>query len=613
MSTERPAAPSTSADAAASKVAAGLYIPPSKLAALRAQVADKTSAEYQRLSWDALKKSLNGLVNKVSATNIRNIAPELFRENLHRGRGLLCRSLIKAQNASPNFTAVYASLVAVVNTKVPAVGELLLHRLIDQFRKSYRRNFKPSLISSTTFLAHLLNQQVCTEVLGLELLALLLERPTEDSVEVAVEFVTECGFTLQEQSPRGFNVVFESFRNILHEGKIDLRVQYMIEELFTLRKRAFAGHAGVPPELDLVEEEDQVVHDVALDMDLELHDELNFFKFDDKYAENEEAWKQARIEILGDDDEENAEGEDGADDEEGEEGDEGEGDEAAAAAASTATGGTQLISDQTATDLINLKKTIYLTIMSSLDFEECAHKLLKMKFPQGQEMELCKMIIECCCQERTYLRFYGLLAERFCRLDRNYQDLYQECFLQQYSMIHHLETNKLRNVAKFFAHLFHSDAMPWESMQFIHLNEQETTSSSRIFIKILFQEIAEYMGLAKLNTRLKEPTLQPFFAGLFPRDNPRNTRFSINFFTSIGLGGLTDDLREHLKNAPKQIMQQKGEVSSSSDDDSSELSSSTESSSSSSLSSSSSSTSSSSSSESDSKHKKRSHKRQHSK
>lgn len=34
-------------------------------------------------------------------------------------------------------------------------------------------------------------------------------------------------------------------------------------------------------------------------------------------------------------------------------------------------------------------------------------------------------------------------------------------------------------------------------------------------------------------------TLLPFFEGLLPRDNPRNTRFAINFFTSIGLGGLT--------------------------------------------------------------------------
>ena len=30
-----------------------------------------------------------------------------------------------------------------------------------------------------------------------------------------------------------------------------------------------------------------------------------------------------------------------------------------------------------------------------------------------------------------------------------------------------------------------------------------------------------------------------YFEGLFPRDNPRNTRFAINFFTAIGLGGLT--------------------------------------------------------------------------
>jgi len=42
-------------------------------------------------------------------------------------------------------------------------------------------------------------------------------------------------------------------------------------------------------------------------------------------------------------------------------------------------------------------------------------------------------------------------------------------------------------------------------MQHIHLNEDETTSSSRIFIKILFQELCEFMGLAKLNGRLKDP------------------------------------------------------------------------------------------------------------
>ncbi|CAB4006835.1 pre-mRNA-splicing factor CWC22 homolog, partial [Paramuricea clavata] len=112
----------------------------------------------------------------------------------------------------------------------------------------------------------------------------------------------------------------------------------------------------------------------------------------------------------------------------------------------------------------------------------------------------------------------------------------------------------------------------------VNLNEEETTSSSRIFIKILFQELAEYMGLSKLNERLKDQTLQMYFEGLFPRDNPRNTRFAVNFFTAIGLGGLTDDLREHLKNAPKKTVTQAQVDSSSSDNSSSSESSGTDSS-----------------------------------
>lgn len=46
----------------------GAYIPPARLRAMQAEAAkDKTSAEYQRLSWDALRKSINGMINKVGA------------------------------------------------------------------------------------------------------------------------------------------------------------------------------------------------------------------------------------------------------------------------------------------------------------------------------------------------------------------------------------------------------------------------------------------------------------------------------------------------------------------------------------------------------------------
>ena len=142
---------------------------------------DRVSPEYQRLTWEALKKSLNGIINKVNVTNIKAILVEVFREvrcqgtvevgrdeqyrgevvlhiplsggfhvldegmlrglakyifshiifvppffpymqNLVRGKGLFCRSIMKSQLASPTFSAVYAGLVAVVNTKFPEVG-----------------------------------------------------------------------------------------------------------------------------------------------------------------------------------------------------------------------------------------------------------------------------------------------------------------------------------------------------------------------------------------------------------------------------------------------------------------------------------------------------------
>uniref|UniRef100_A0A8C4MYD2 Pre-mRNA-splicing factor CWC22 homolog n=1 Tax=Equus asinus TaxID=9793 RepID=A0A8C4MYD2_EQUAS len=458
----------------------GAYIPPAKLRMMQEQITDKNSLAYQRMSWEALKKSINGLINKVNISNIGIIIQELLQENIVRGRGLLSRSVLQAQSASPIFTHVYAALVAIINSKFPQIGELILKRLILNFRKGYRRNDKPLCLTASKFVAHLINQNVAHEVLCLEMLTLLLERPTDDSVEVAIGFLKECGLKLTQVSPRGINAIFERLRNILHESEIDKRVQYMIEVMFAVRKDGFKDHPVILEGLDLGEEDEE--------------------------------------------------------------------------------GQKVTIHDKTEINLVSFRRTIYLAIQSSLDFEECAHKLLKMEFPESQTKELCNMILDCCAQQRTYEKFFGLLAGRFCMLKKEYMESFESIFKEQYDTIHRLETNKLRNVAKMFAHLLYTDSLPWSVLECIKLSEETTTSSSRIFVKIFFQELCEYMGLPKLNARLKDETLQPFFEGLLPRDNPRNTRFAINFFTSIGLGGLTDELREHLKNTPKVIVAQKPDV-----------------------------------------------------
>ena len=229
------------------------------------------------------------------------------------------------------------------------------------------------------------------------------------------------------------------------------------------------------------------------DATLEPQELLDVFKADPAFLENERLWEAVRLEILGGPEDGGAPGAvdgDAAEEAMGEDGgslpDADTGDAPLAPPAGAGGVGMDIV-DMSETDLINLRRTIYLTIMNSLDFEECAHKLVKLKIPRGAEMELCNMFVECCSQEKTFMRYYGLLGQRFCLLSSLYQDAFETAFGTQYATIHRLETNKLRNVAKFFAHLLHTDALPWTVFEYMHLNEEETTSASRIFIKILMQ------------------------------------------------------------------------------------------------------------------------------
>jgi pre-mRNA-splicing factor CWC22 len=568
QSTTAPA-PSSKHSRAVASDAAAVYLPPAKRRLLAQQEeakADPNSAEEQRKTWEQQKRVVHGTVNRLNEDTIKPLIHDLFdKVNLIRLRGVLTQSVLQAAVSSEHYCAVYAALIAVINTKLPEIGELAVKRAVLQFRRLYRRREKLKCQAVVVFLGHLFHQSVVHELLLLQILTVLLEgaNPTDDAVEVAVHLLSVTGYALLEVSPAGVRGVLERLRALLHEGSLNKRTAVQVERLLEQRKAGFRHQTPVVPEaLDLVEVDDQITFDDILldDETLSPESNLDAFVVDPDYEKNEQTWQKIRAEVLGlgSDDEIGESETDESSGEESEEEEEPEPEESAMVPAATTATNKVVIQDLTEADLVHLRRTIYLTIMSSVTFEECAHKLAKIDIPVGREEELVNMLIECCSQERTFLRYYGLVAARFCLLDDRWRDAFMDSFAQQYNTIHRLETNKLRNVAKLFAHLLHTDSIPWSVLSIIHLNEEETTSSSRIFLKILVQEIAEAIGISKLKERFetKDPELSEWYKGMFPKDNVRNTRYSINFFTSIGLGPLTDDLREFLKNAPKLIMEQ---------------------------------------------------------
>ncbi|CAN7010322.1 unnamed protein product [Brassica rapa subsp. trilocularis] len=261
---------------------------------------------------------------------------------------------------------------------------------------------------------------------------MLLGEPSGDTVEVAVAFVKECGATLLEVSPR----VFDIFRGILQEGDLEYTSKCLVESLVSIN---FENHKAIRPELDLLDE--KVTHIISLFDEIDPETSLDVFKPDPEFHQNERKYEQLKRKILGEEE------------------------------------------DHTETDLVSLRRKIYQTITSSLNYEDAGHKLLQLlRIKPGQEMELCVMILECCTEEITYRSFY----------------------------------------------------------------EEDTTTFSRIFVKILFQELSEKLGVG-LDEKLQDPAMEETFEPIFPKDHPKNMRFSMKFFTFIGLGGITGKLRQLLQ------------------------------------------------------------------
>jgi pre-mRNA-splicing factor CWC22 len=101
---------------------------------------------------------------------------------------------------------------------------------------------------------------------------------------------------------------------------------------------------------------------------------LGVFKYDPNYLENESKYQEIKEEILGEEDESGESDSEESDEEDNE------------AESQQELQRKMEIQDRTNLNLVNLRRTIYLTIKSSLDFEECCHKLMLIKLEDGQQV-----------------------------------------------------------------------------------------------------------------------------------------------------------------------------------------------------------------------------------
>jgi pre-mRNA-splicing factor CWC22 len=138
---------------------------------------------------------------------------------------------------------------------------------------------------------------------------------TNDSIQLGIEFLQECGGKLYAVCPRGLDSILSTLRNLSYELSLDEHTQSMIRSLFSVRKTRFQAFPIIPIDLDLVHEQDHYTHLIILDDKWEceamlgmnrfsinvinIDPFLDVFQFDEQYEENEEKYEKIRQIIFG--------------------------------------------------------------------------------------------------------------------------------------------------------------------------------------------------------------------------------------------------------------------------------------------------------------------------
>ncbi|KAF8286893.1 putative pre-mRNA-splicing factor CWC22 [Trypanosoma cruzi] len=526
-----------------------------------------TSEALQRESWQALSRSITGIINRVSGENVQLSATELFRENIIRGRGLLCRSLMRAQLADPDLSDVFASLVSRVNKEFSIIGLLLVKRLVVQWWRLHRRGDWTALRCVSRFLAWLyIFNVVSVDVIYQIILAhLTAEKRCDDDVDQAAALFRDTFRAMSQRDVAEFHAhVLTPIRDLLAMDddalRLSARAQTLLETcLGEVQKWERVKHTVsiIPPQLLLVEACEQKCHEVDLDdaAKMNAEEQLDRFVFDADYDAHEDAYETARCAVLGDDWEtELLEQVAAAEEEEEEEEEQGEG---TIAREEEARGQERSVQEkQSSMDAAKqvvdererqIRKDVYMAMRSSVRADEVVHKILK-SMPSQTERTVCFMVIEGCCEESIYKRIYGMVAERLCKSNTKFQVFFAEAFRTRYEHAEDLVEKQIEYTCKIYSHLLRTDSLPWHRCLSV-LDIIESDMSQRLMIQWLLQGMVEALGMRAVQERLeKDKELRSSTVKLFPVDaNEEGLERAVNLFEAMGLGELGAGVRAKLE------------------------------------------------------------------
>lgn len=492
-----------------------------------------TDEQAQRAEWVQMRKHFTDVLDNMHNVDVLETYKRLFQENMLLGQKLFIGLLLKGQYDAQ----LSALLVSLVSVDIPSVGHTLTQEATLRFIQNFGRRNYNVCFWLVELLSQLFNYDVIHEIIVLQLLQLLSEETeqtqNDDKLNASVNLMTHllmtCGKKLLSVSRTMHNSVLDTLRQLLQtSSRLSGNVKQSVDRLMDARQREYvdviaqkllerpfetaSGSDDDEAYMFIIDEEfTQQEPDVRMDA----------FRMRDDMSQLAKQYKGLRFHVL---------------------------ERVHAVEEQRKAANTVLtVHNMTDSEEIAFKKQIYLTLKSSLSGEEATHKLLKMRIPDRDKLQAVEMLERSMVQESTYSKFYGSIAENLLPQHRSWSAAFRDAFSNRLGQLEDLEPSGIRNSGKFWGHLFATGLFSSEVLEQIHITEEGSTPPLRIFVKFMFQQLVFELGIEQLQSWLAEPDVAKGTANMFPVEEVDDTRYSINYFTAIGLGVLTEGMRRHLE------------------------------------------------------------------
>ncbi|KIV96407.1 hypothetical protein PV10_00279 [Exophiala mesophila] len=399
------------------------YVPPSLR---KAQATEGESIER-------LKRQLNGQLNKLSEANLISILGEvekIYQTNPRQDVTTILIELLislfcNKMTLQNTFVILHAAFAAAVY-KVIGVdfGAGLLSHLVDRFDTYHSApdgasdgSGKESL-NLTSFLSNLFTFHVVSSTIILDHIRLLLSNLTESSTELLLRLIRDCGPQLRQDDPTSLKSIIQLMQQEISrmeaEGiKMSVRTKFMVETITDLKNNKMknaASNAGLSSEH--ITRMRKALGSLNNRSSLRGTEPLRIGRDDIKNSDRKGKWWLVGASWKGNDSTTMHLGETS-------------GDHVALSESSNI-----LLSDgegDMETNNVDLaalareygmntsvRRSIFITLLSSVDAVDCQTRLLKLRLKRSQETEIPPVVLRCAGGEKEYNHYYTLVAKRLC-------------------------------------------------------------------------------------------------------------------------------------------------------------------------------------------------------